>query len=128
MWTYFVYGHVYDDIIPAKCEDLSCCHQLLTRLHCSQACVPYHPTWRTAIYLSQNFSSFNVTNKTKTFYFDVKFKILFFLYRFRIVVIRDLTILGRQRDDDGQNKHLQINGGNKDNLSYVINHMNLVQS
>ena len=39
---------------------------------------------------------------------------------------RDLTILGRQRDDDGQNKLLQING-NKDNSSYIINRMNLIQ-
>jgi hypothetical protein len=37
--------------------------------------------------------------------------------------IRDLTILGRQRDDDGQNKLLQINGS-KDNSSYIINRMN----
>ena len=41
--------------------------------------------------------------------------------------IRDLTILGRQRDDDGQNKLLQINGS-KDNSSYIINRMNLIQS
>ena len=33
---------------------------------------------------------------------------------------RDLTILGRQRDDNGQNKLLQINGS-KDNSSYIIN-------
>ena len=39
---------------------------------------------------------------------------------------RDLTILGRQRDDDGQNKLLQINGS-KDNSSYIINRMNLIQ-
>jgi hypothetical protein len=32
---------------------------------------------------------------------------------------RELTILGRQRDDDGQNKLLQINGS-KDNSSYII--------
>jgi hypothetical protein len=38
---------------------------------------------------------------------------------------RDLTILGRQRDDDGQNKLLRINGS-KDNSSYIINRMNLV--
>jgi hypothetical protein len=37
------------------------------------------------------------------------------------------TILGRQRDDDGQNKLLQINGS-KDNSSYIINCMNLIQS
>jgi hypothetical protein len=41
--------------------------------------------------------------------------------------IRDLTILGRQRNDDGQNKLLQINGS-KDNSSYIINRMNLIQS
>jgi hypothetical protein len=41
--------------------------------------------------------------------------------------IRDLTILGRQHDDDGQNKLLQINGS-KDNSSYIINRMNLIQS
>jgi hypothetical protein len=40
---------------------------------------------------------------------------------------RDLTILGRQRDGDGQNKLLQINGS-KDSSSYIINHMNLIQS
>jgi hypothetical protein len=40
--------------------------------------------------------------------------------------IRNLTILGRQRDDDGQNKLLQINGS-KDNSSYIINRMNLIQ-
>ena len=33
--------------------------------------------------------------------------------------IRDLTILGRQRDDDGQNKLLQINDS-EDNSSYII--------
>ena len=42
------------------------------------------------------------------------------------LLIRDLMILGRQRDDDSQNK-LQINGG-KDNLSYIINRMNVIQS
>jgi hypothetical protein len=41
-------------------------------------------------------------------------------------VIRDLTILGRQRDGDGQNKLLQINGS-KDSSSYIINRMNLIQ-
>ena len=40
---------------------------------------------------------------------------------------RDLTILGRERDDDGQNKLLQINGS-KDNSSYIINRMDLIQS
>jgi hypothetical protein len=40
--------------------------------------------------------------------------------------IRDLTILGRQRDGDGQNKLLQINGS-KDNSSYIMNRMNLIQ-
>jgi hypothetical protein len=39
--------------------------------------------------------------------------------------IRDLTIIGRQRDD-GQNKLLQINGS-KYNSSYIINRMNLMQ-
>ena len=39
------------------------------------------------------------------------------------VASKDLTILRRQRDDDGQNKLLQING-NKDNSSYIINRMN----
>jgi hypothetical protein len=47
--------------------------------------------------------------------------------RFRVRDSKDLTILGRQRDDDGQNKLLQING-NKDNSSYIINRMNLMQS
>jgi hypothetical protein len=41
-------------------------------------------------------------------------------------IYRNLTILGRQRDD-GQNKLLQINGI-KDNSSYIINRMNLTQS
>ena len=41
--------------------------------------------------------------------------------------IRDLTFLGRQRDGDGQNKLLQINGS-KDNSSYIINRINLIQS
>jgi hypothetical protein len=39
------------------------------------------------------------------------------------ISIRDLTILGRQRD--GQNKLLQINGS-KDNSSYIINRMNFI--
>jgi hypothetical protein len=39
---------------------------------------------------------------------------------------RDLTIFGRQRDGDGQNK-LQINGS-KDSSWYIINRMNLIQS
>ena len=43
------------------------------------------------------------------------------------VASKDLTFLGRQRDDDGQNKLLQINGG-KDNSSYIISRMNLIQS
>jgi hypothetical protein len=38
--------------------------------------------------------------------------------------IRDLTILGRQRD--GQNKLLQINGS-KDSSWYIIKRMNLIQ-
>ena len=42
-------------------------------------------------------------------------------------VNRDLTILGRQRDRDGQNKLLQINGS-KDSSWYIINRMNLIQS
>jgi hypothetical protein len=33
------------------------------------------------------------------------------------VHIRDLTILGRQRDDDGQNKLLQINGSKDSSVS-----------
>jgi hypothetical protein len=40
---------------------------------------------------------------------------------------RDLTILGRKRDGDGQNKLVRINGS-KDNSSYIINRMNLIQS
>jgi hypothetical protein len=40
--------------------------------------------------------------------------------------IRDLTILGRQRDGDGQNKLLQINGS-KDSTWYIINRVNLIQ-
>jgi hypothetical protein len=39
---------------------------------------------------------------------------------------RDLTIIGQQRDDDGQNKLLQINDS-KDNSSFIINRMNLIQ-
>ena len=42
-------------------------------------------------------------------------------------MIRDLTILGRQRDGDGQNKLLQINGS-KDSSSYIINRMNLINT
>ena len=38
--------------------------------------------------------------------------------------IRDLTILGRQHDGDGQNELLQINGS-KESSSYIINRMNL---
>ena len=34
--------------------------------------------------------------------------------------IRDLTILGRQHDGDGQNELLQINGS-KESSSYIIN-------
>jgi hypothetical protein len=41
--------------------------------------------------------------------------------------MRDLTIVGRQRDDDSQNKLLQINGS-KDNPWYIINRMNLIKS
>jgi hypothetical protein len=40
---------------------------------------------------------------------------------------RDLTIIGRQRDDNGQNKLLHIIGS-KDNSSYIINRLNLIQS
>ena len=46
-------------------------------------------------------------------------------FRFRDDTYRDLMILGRQRDGDGQNKLLQINGS-KDNSSYIINRMNLI--
>ena len=42
----------------------------------------------------------------------------------RVRHIRDLTILGRQRD--GQNKFLQINGS-KDSSWNIINRMNLIQ-
>jgi hypothetical protein len=42
------------------------------------------------------------------------------------VRIRDLTILGRQRNGDGQKKLLQINGS-KDSSWYIINRMNLIQ-
>ena len=35
-----------------------------------------------------------------------------------------LGILGRQRDDDGQNKLLQINGS-KDNSLYIINRIRI---
>ena len=42
-------------------------------------------------------------------------------------VCMDLKHVGRQRgDDDGQNKFLQIND-NKENLSYIIIRMNLIQ-
>ena len=44
----------------------------------------------------------------------------------RFLLNRDLTILGRQRDGDGQNKLLEINGS-KDSSSYIINYMNLIQ-
>ena len=46
------------------------------------------------------------------------------IWRAQSSYYRDLTILGRQRDDDGQNKLLQINGS-KDNSWYIINRMNL---
>ena len=39
---------------------------------------------------------------------------------------RDLKHVGRQHDDDGQNKFLQINDS-KENLSYIIIRMNLIQ-
>jgi hypothetical protein len=48
-------------------------------------------------------------------------------FSFQTRDIRDLTSFGRQRDDDGQNKLLQINGS-KDSSSYIINRMNLIQS
>ena len=38
----------------------------------------------------------------------------------------ELKHVGRQRDDDGQNKFLQINYS-KENLSYIIIRMNLIQ-
>ena len=41
------------------------------------------------------------------------------------VSIRELKHVGRQHDDDGQNKFLQINYS-KENLSYIIIRMNLV--
>jgi hypothetical protein len=40
--------------------------------------------------------------------------------------IRELKHVGRQHDDDGQNKFLQINDS-KENLSYIIIRMNLIQ-
>jgi hypothetical protein len=40
--------------------------------------------------------------------------------------IRELKHVGRQHDDDGQNKFLQINDS-KENLSYIITRMNLIQ-
>ena len=39
---------------------------------------------------------------------------------------RELKHVGRQHDDDGQNKFLQINDS-KENLSYIIIRMNLIQ-
>ena len=39
---------------------------------------------------------------------------------------RELKHVGRQRGDDGQNKFLQINYS-KENLSYIIIRMNLIQ-
>ena len=41
-------------------------------------------------------------------------------------VIRELKHVGRQHEDDGQNKFLQINDS-KENLSYIIIRMNLIQ-
>jgi hypothetical protein len=41
------------------------------------------------------------------------------------VIIRELKHVGRQHDDDGQNKFLQIN--DKENLSYIIIRMKLIQ-
>jgi hypothetical protein len=40
-------------------------------------------------------------------------------------IIRKYDV-GRQHDDDGQNKFLQMNDS-KENLSYIINRMNLIQ-
>jgi hypothetical protein len=40
--------------------------------------------------------------------------------------IRELKHVGRQHDDDGQNKFLQINDS-EENLSYIIIRMNLLQ-
>ena len=40
--------------------------------------------------------------------------------------IRELKHVGRQRGDEGQNKFLQINDS-KENLSYIIIRMNLIQ-
>ena len=42
------------------------------------------------------------------------------------VNISELKHVGRQHDDDGQNKFLQINDS-KENLSYIIIRMNLIQ-
>ena len=39
---------------------------------------------------------------------------------------RELKHVGWQRDYDGQNKFLQVNDS-KENLSYIINRMNLIQ-
>jgi hypothetical protein len=39
---------------------------------------------------------------------------------------REVKHVGRQHDDDGQNKFLQINDS-KENLSYIIIRMNLMQ-
>jgi hypothetical protein len=41
-------------------------------------------------------------------------------------VSRELKHVGRQHDDDGPNKFLQINDS-KENLSYIIIRMNLIQ-
>jgi hypothetical protein len=41
-------------------------------------------------------------------------------------VIRELKHVGRQHDDDGQNKFLQINDS-KENLLHLIIRMNLIQ-
>jgi hypothetical protein len=43
-----------------------------------------------------------------------------------ILLTRELKHVGRQYDDDGQNKFLQINDS-KENLSYIIIRMNLIQ-
>ena len=49
-----------------------------------------------------------------------------FLGRRGAGIIRELKHVGRQHDDDGQNKFLQINDS-KENLSYIIIRMNLIQ-
>jgi hypothetical protein len=43
-----------------------------------------------------------------------------------VFYVSELKHVGRQHDDDGQNKFLQINDS-KENLSYIIIRMNLIQ-